>query len=152
VAFAAAAALLVAGAAAARMWPLQSTAALDRTVVEYWPEPHLVIDPHPDSGPVLVTLTYSVPPDRQPAFLAAMQRVGRSRRRTGATDWGVFRDGAAPDQFVEAYLVPSWQEHLRQHAGRLTVTDQDIEVEAKGLADGPPRVAHLFPPDFPNER
>jgi len=151
-AFTAAAALLLAGVAAARMWPLQPTAALDHTAVEYWPEPHLLIDPHPDIGPVLVTVTYAVVPDRQPAFLAAMQRVGRSRRRTGASDWGVFRDGAAPDQFVEVYLVPSWQEHLRQHAGRLTVTDQEIEEEARALVDAPPRVAHLFPPDFPNER
>jgi MFS family permease len=152
VAFAAAAVLLLAGLAAARLWPLQSTAALDRTVVEYWPEPHLLIDPRPDTGPVLVTVTYSVAPDRQPAFLAAMQRVGRSRRRTGASDWGVFRDGAAPDEFVEVYLVPSWQEHLRQHTGRLTVTDREIEEEARALVDAPPRVAHLFPPDVPNER
>jgi MFS family permease len=151
-AFTVAAAMLVAGAAAARQWPLRSIATLDRSVVEYWPEPQLLVEPDPDNGPVLVTVAYSVSPERQAAFLEAMQRVGRSRRRTGATDWGVFRDAAIPNQFVEAYLVPSWQEHLRQHTGRLTVTDQEIEEEATSLADGPPRVAHLVPPENPNDR
>jgi hypothetical protein len=151
-AYTVAAAMLVAGAAAARLWPLRSIATLDRSAVEFWPEPQLLVEPDPDNGPVLVTVAYSVPPERQAAFLDAMQRVGRSRRRTGATEWGVFRDAAEPDQFVEAYLVPSWQEHLRQHTGRLTVTDQEIEEEATSLADGPPRVTHLVPPENPNDR
>jgi len=51
------------------------------------------------------------------------------------------------------YLVPSWEEHLRQHGGRLTEADQDIELRAKALAEGEPRVAHLLPtallPDGP---
>ena len=67
-----------------------------------------------------------------------------SRRRTGATRWNLYRDAADPARFIETFLVPSWEEHLRQHHERLTGTDQDIERRALALADGPPRVAHLF--------
>jgi hypothetical protein len=42
------------------------------------------------------------------------------------------------------YLVPSWDEHLRQHAGRLTGADREVEERAQALADGPPQVSHLF--------
>lgn len=57
------------------------------------------------------------------AFLAAMQQLRRSRRRTGAMSWELYRDGDRPVRFVELFRVPSWQEHLRQHAGRLTAAD-----------------------------
>jgi hypothetical protein len=42
------------------------------------------------------------------------------------------------------YLVPSWDEHPRQHAGRLTGADREVEERAQALADGPPQVSHLF--------
>jgi hypothetical protein len=34
-------------------------------------------------------------------------------------------------------MVPSWEEHLRQHRHRLTGTDQNIEREAMDLAARP---------------
>ncbi|HEY9349269.1 MAG TPA: MFS transporter, partial [Acidothermales bacterium] len=116
-----------------------------RSTVSYWSEPNLAIEPDPDVGPVLVSLTYSVAPERADDFLAAMEHVRRSRQRTGAVRWGLYQDGEDPRRFVEAYLVPSWQEHLRQHTDRLTGADQEIEAEALALADGPPEVSHLFP-------
>jgi hypothetical protein len=75
-----------------------------------------------------------------------MIRVGRSRRRTGAQRWHLYQDGADPERFVETYVVPTWQEHLRQHGERVTKMDQEIEESARELAtqDGPPRVSHLF--------
>jgi len=45
---------------------------------------------------------------------------------------------------METFLVPSWEEHLRQHRERLTGTDQDIEREALTFAAGPPEVTHLL--------
>jgi hypothetical protein len=63
----------------------------------------------------------------------------------------LFRDGEAPDRFVEAYVVPTWDEHLRQHSGRLTGFDQQREEAARALAAGPPQVSHLFPA-HPNDR
>ena len=94
----------------------------------------------------MVTLTYRVPDENTVAFTGAMRHVGRSRRRTGALRWELFRDGSDPTRFVESYLVGTWAEHLRQHENRLTGADRRFEQEARRHVDGEPEVAHLFPP------
>jgi MFS family permease/quinol monooxygenase YgiN len=144
VALVAAAAVTAVGAATLAVWPLIDASHLDRGTVSYWSEPNLAFEPDPDEGPVLISLTYSVTPEQADGFLAAMEHVRRSRQRTGAIRWGLYQDGEDPRRFVEVYLVPSWQEHLRQHSDRLTGADQEIEAAAVALADGPPEVAHLF--------
>ncbi|MDT7581379.1 MAG: hypothetical protein QOK35_2643, partial [Pseudonocardiales bacterium] len=126
--------------------PLPDTAALDRTPSAHWPAPQLTVAPEPADGPILVTVTYHVAEDDGVAFTAAMRRVGRSRQRTGALRWELFRDGADPTRYVESYLVGTWAEHLRQHEGRLTGADRRYEELARGYAQGVPQVAHLFPP------
>jgi MFS family permease len=140
----AAAAVTAVGAATLVVWPLIDASRLDRSTVSYWSEPNLAFERDPDEGPVLISLTYSVPPERAEEFLAAMEPVRRSRQRTGAMRWGLYQDGEDPRRFVEVYLVPSWQEHLRQHSDRLTGADQDLERAAIALADGIPEVAHMF--------
>jgi predicted MFS family arabinose efflux permease len=142
--FLGAAGLMLAGAATLRWWPLHDTERLDRSPAMYWPEPHLDFEPEPDDGPVLVTATYRVPPEREAEFLEAMEVVRRSRRRTGASRWDLYRDGADRRQFVETFQVRSWAEHLRQHGERLTGADQQFEERAIALAEGPPEVQHLF--------
>ena len=142
--FLAAAVLMLAGAATLRWWPLRDTEGLDRGPAMYWPEPHLDFEPDPDDGPVLVTVTYRVAPEREAQFLEAMEVVRRSRQRTGAVRWDLYRDGADRRHFVETFVVPSWAEHLRQHGERLTGTDQQIEERANALAEGAPEVQHLF--------
>jgi hypothetical protein len=102
------------------------------------------VEPDSQDGPVLVTATYPVSPEHAAAFVEAMEAVRRTRLRTGAVRWGLFRDGEHPDRFVEAYVVPSWDEHLRQHTGRLTGADRAVEERAQALADGPPQVSHLL--------
>ena len=81
---------------------------------------------------MLVTVTWRAGPENRAAFVAAMQAVRRSRQRTGATRWGPFRPGEQPDSFVEVYQVPTWEEHLRQHEGRLTGSDEQEEQKAPG--------------------
>ncbi|HEV3504361.1 MAG TPA: MFS transporter, partial [Actinomycetes bacterium] len=137
--FLAAAALMLAGAVSLRWWPLHDIEGMDRSQAMYWPEPHLDFEPEADDGPVLVTVTYRVPEDREARFLEAMESVRRSRQRTGASRWDLYRDGADRHQFVETFVVPSWAEHLRQHGERLTGTDQALEERAVALADGAPR-------------
>ena len=85
--------------------PMPDTSTLDRTPSAHWPAPQLTLSPNADDGPVLVTLTYRVPEDNAVAFTSAMRHVGRSRRRTGALRWELFRDGTDPTRFVESYLV-----------------------------------------------
>ncbi|WP_255509957.1 MFS transporter [Micromonospora sp. AP08] len=139
--------LMAVGAVSVLRWPLRDTRGFDQDPAVYWPEPHLALEAHPRTGPVLVTLRYTVPPDRQAAFVAAMRAVGRSRRRTGAMRWGLFRVGERAHGFMEVYQVPSWEEHLRQHGGRLTGADQAAEEQARALAEGPVEVNHLLPAD-----
>jgi transmembrane secretion effector len=76
--------------------------------------------------------------------------VRLSRRRTGATRWGLFRDAEAPMQFVELFTAPSWEEHLRQHSDRPTGTDQQYEEEAKAFSVSPPDTSHLIAVDLPD--
>ncbi|MEV4277412.1 MFS transporter [Actinoplanes xinjiangensis] len=137
-------ALMLAGAVTLRWWPLRDTSGLDRDPAVFWPEPHLELDPDDHDGPVVVVASYPVSADREEAFTEAMQGVRRSRLRTGAIRWGLFHDGERAGRIVEVYVVPSWDEHLRQHTGRLTGADRDIEERALALADGPAEVSHLL--------
>jgi MFS family permease len=146
-AFAIAALLTAAGAATLRWWPLIETRHLDREPVAFWPAPDLAVDPDPSTGPVVITSTYSVPSHRESEFLAAMRDVRRMRMRTGAVQWGIYRHGESGDKLIEIYVVPTWDEHLRQHSVRLTGTDRDIYLRARAFADGRPEVAHLLPAD-----
>jgi MFS family permease len=137
---------LIATLLVARRYPLRATHALDLRAADAYPEPVLAMDPHPTHGPVLVTIEYRVPAERAEAFRDAMQRVGRTRRRSGGTRWGLFQDAADPERFVEAYLVATWEEHMRQHTERVTRADRASEERARELlADGTePRVEHLL--------
>lgn len=145
-----AAAVMVAGVATIRLWPLLDTRGIDRSLAVYWPEPHLLIEPDPQAGPVLVTTTYTVAPEKEQAFFRAMSWVRRSRLRTGAAEWGLYRDGETAHRFVECFLVPSWEEHLRQHSDRLTGSDRQHEEQADALSDPPPQTAHLLAADIPD--
>jgi len=132
-----------------RVWPLRPVlAGVGHSTIEeaHWPEPALVFEPEPDDGPVMVTRRYTVAEDDHAAFLAAMDHVGRSMRRTGATSWAVYRDGETPDGYTEVFTVRSWDEHLRQHEGRLTDADREFERAADALAIDQVVVEHFFPP------
>jgi quinol monooxygenase YgiN len=94
----------------------------------------------------LVTVEYIVAPEREAAFLEAMDRLRQSRRRTGATRWELYRDADQPNRLIELFSVPSWEEHLRQHEGRLTAADQEVEEAALAFSDPPARAEHLLPP------
>jgi MFS family permease len=144
-----AAGVMVAGVATMRVWPFIDTTGMDRRTVQYWPEPNLALEADPEDGPVVVQTRYTVQPEKEEAFLKAMARVRLSRMRTGATRWGLFRDGETPNRFVEIYAVPSWDEHLRQHSDRLTATDQQYDQEAQAFSD-PPETSHLIAVDIPD--
>ena len=130
------------GAATIRALPLHETAGWDRSTAASWPQPRLAVDTEPDSGPVVVRTIYTVAPEGEGAFLRAMAGARLSRLRTGATQWGLFRDGERPGRFVELFVVASWAEHLRQHEGRLTGTDREIDAAAKAFSDPPAQTAH----------
>ena len=136
------------GQAGAQTSGCTCTASCGSAPAIYWPDARLAYDPEPDAGPVLVVVECTVTPERQPAFLEAMEHLRRSRLRTGATRWELYRDGERPDRFIELFSVPSWEEHLRQHAGRLTAADREVEEAALTFSDPPPRADHLLPPSL----
>lgn len=143
-AFLIAAGSLLVGLATIKWWPLIDTSGMDRRTVVYWPEPELVLDAKPESGPVVVEVVYTIATEKEEAFLEAMTRLRLSRLRTGATEWGLYRDGESAHKFVELFVVPSWDEHLRQHRDRLTGTDRTFEEQATALSDPPPETSHLI--------
>jgi len=120
---------LLVGLAAALRYPLAAHAGLDLTPAMHWPVPAVAAEPHPEDGPVLVTVVYRIEPRRADEFAEAMRAVARLRRRDGAIRWGLFRDTAEPERYVETFIVESWAEHLRQHE-RITVADLAIEQRA----------------------
>ena len=74
-----------------------------------------------------------------------MEGLETTRRRDGAFRWGLYRDLAEPDRWVETFLVESWGEHLRQHE-RTTVEDRAIEERVRSFLQEKtsPVVSHLI--------
>ena len=142
----AAAVAVLAAALAGLLRRVPETGHLDPQPAVYWTDPRLAFDPQPDTGPVLIAVHFTVAPERQHDFLTSMEELRRSRRRTGATRWELYRDGEHPERFVEVFRVPTWEEHLRQHEGRLTASDRTIEEAALAFSDPPAWADHLLPP------
>ncbi len=140
----AAALLLVCGLSSA-WWPLHAkTSDLDLTPSSHWPEPTLLFEPEPLDGPVLVLTSYRIAPEDEEGFLAAMAVLGRSRQRTGASQWRVFRSVEHESTFVETFVVRSWGEHMHQHYTRLTGQDRLIEEAVERYVDGVPVSEHYL--------
>lgn len=117
----------------------------------HWPEPALsaqmAASLAEDRGPVLVTVTYNVAEASVPAFLQVLHRLAQERLRDGADHWGVYEDVEQAGRFVESFLLPSWQDHERQHA-RVSLADAEVQaqVNAHHLGVGPPQVWHGIAP------
>ena len=109
------------------------------------PELTVSAEPLPDDGPVLIQLEYRIDADNRDAFLKAIQRVGPTRRRNGATSWRVFRDVGEDGRFVERYVIASWAEYVRLRA-RMTMVDSRLQQRVAELqrADVPIRVSRLI--------
>ncbi|BBZ05911.1 MFS transporter [Mycolicibacterium doricum] len=139
------AALLVGCAASVLWWPLHAgTGTLDVTPSAHWGEPALLFEPDPRDGPVVVLQSYLVAPEDEAGFLGLMKRVRRSRQRTGAMQWGIFRSGESADTFVELFVVRSWDEHLRQHLVRQTGLDYALEQEISRFVHGESTLRHFI--------
>jgi Transmembrane secretion effector len=126
----------------------------DLTPSMHWPEPALssamLSSLTQDRGPVLVTVTYDVAADSVPAFLAALRRLAGERPRDGAGQWGVYEDVEQAGRFVESFVLPSWEEHTRQHA-RVSRADAERQAQVRAFHRGPapPTVWHGVRPEVP---
>lgn len=127
-----------------RAWKIQTGAVDDLSPSMHWPAPITTRDIEPDRGPVLVTVEYHIDPKNREAFLHALGRSARMRRRDGAYDWGIFEDPAKEGRFIETFLTDSWLDHLRQHQ-RVTKADRLMEqvIRRFQVGDGP-KTTHLI--------
>jgi hypothetical protein len=125
-----------------RSWPLKSGARSEQIPSMHWPAPLTSYPFQYERGPVLVTVEYSVNGPDRAAFLNSIHRLGQERKRDGAYAWGIFEDTEREERFVEAFLVESWIEHLRQHE-RVTAGAQAIQQSVSDLSRFKPIVTHL---------
>ena len=118
---------------------------VDLTAWVHWRTPARIADLgyDEDDGPVLVSVEYQVVPEHEAAFVEAAHRLGRMRRRDGASRWGIYRDTESPEIYVETFIVHSWAEHLRQHE-RPVRADQSLEEAVHRTVKGTPRVRHFI--------
>ena len=109
------------------------------------PDLTLASEPLPDDGPVLIQLEYRIDAANRDAFLKAIQKVGPTRRRNGATSWRVFRDLGEEGRYVERYVIASWAEYVRLRA-RMTMADSQLQQRVAEFqrTDVPIRVSRLI--------
>lgn len=136
---------LLASLAMVSRYRLGTIERLDLSPSAHWPEPILATQPAPDEGPVIITTTYQIDPERRDDFLAAMREVKRLRLRNGALRWELMRDPNDPARFVETFVDETWTSHMRLHQ-RPTQADREIEVRAWAfhVGDRPPEIRHYF--------
>lgn len=101
-------------------------------------------------SPTLVVVKYEVRAEGEEDFLSALLLVGRVRRRNGATSWSFYRDADHPGRYIETFVLPTWDEHVRQHQ-RLTVTDAAVleRVEEYLVPGRAPQAEHYIQPPQP---
>ena len=137
-----AAGFLLVGLLFSSRWKLGAVAGIDVTPVPAI-DPIVTLVPQASDGPVVVTVAYLVPDTDVAVFTHTMKAVERYRRRTGAYRWGLFRDLATPNRFLEIFHVESWLEHLRQHH-RTTASFDGLFDSVRGYLDGEMPVQHLL--------
>ena len=76
-------------------------------------------------GPVVVTVEYTVAPDREPASSRRCSSCGPPGGGLGQAGGSFIATPSTRTGSSRSFRVPSWEEHLRQHAGRLTAHDQE---------------------------
>ena len=132
-------------------WRLQTAAALDLSPSMHWGTPVFAQRVDDDQGPILVTVEYRVDPQDKAPFIAAMQEIGRERKRDGAYAWNIFEDSAEVGRVVEVFLIQTLLE-LRHLRARVTKADRMIEEEAHRFLQERPKPTFLVAPKRSRQR
>ncbi|HTV70330.1 MAG TPA: MFS transporter [Rhizobiaceae bacterium] len=139
-----AAATLLMGAAVGLKLPLPVKPSDNLDPLNRWKAPSILLDLKGRSGPVNVLIEYVIREEDTQAFLDAMNERRRIRRRDGARQWELLRDTEHPEQWMESYHVPTWNDYVR-HNQRRTHADAAVDDRVRALHSGiePPRVHRM---------
>ncbi|HEV7254649.1 MAG TPA: MFS transporter, partial [Mesorhizobium sp.] len=127
---------LLAGALVGIGLPLPARTNLDLAPLDRWKLPALALDLQGQSGPVAILIEYKVQDADTQAFLDVMAEQRRIRRRDGARQWELMRDTQSPEQWIESYHVPTWNDYVR-HNLRRTKADAGVWERIRALHVGP---------------
>lgn len=143
-AFLAAAALALVGAVLGFRFPLPVRPLDNLDPLNRWKAPNLRLDLQGRSGPVNVLIEYVVREADTRDFLKVMNERKRIRRRDGARQWELLRDTERPDNWIESYHVPTWNDYVR-HNQRRTQADAAVDDRIRALHAGsePPKVHRM---------
>jgi MFS family permease len=123
--------------AAIGLWlPLAQTEPLNLDPLRAWKEPVTAVPVEPRTGPVVITIEYTIAENDVLDFLAAMAERRRIRRRDGARNWMLLRDLAHPEIWIERYNTPTWLDYVR-HNSRMTQHDAIVGERLRALHRGP---------------
>jgi len=105
----------------------------------------LVVQPDPEDGPVLITVTFKIDPAKAQEFIRAAHELERRRTRDAANRKAIYSDPTDPSRYMETYLVESWLQRQRQ-IERFTVADHAIRSRVFSFHVGsePPAVSHMI--------
>jgi MFS family permease len=113
--------------------------------LDSWRPPHTLLNIQGRSGPIAIMIEYKIREEDTDAFLDAMNERKRIRRRDGARNWELLRDTEHPDEWMEMFHVPTWNDYVR-HNQRRTHADAGIGQKINGLhaGDTPPKVHRMI--------
>lgn len=125
--------------------PLANGEALNLAPLDRWKEPDTELHIEPRSGPIIVSIAYTIDDDDVPEFLTLMEERRRIRRRDGAHQWRLMRDLANPNIWVEKYQTSTWLDYVR-HNQRMTHDDARITADIRKLhrGDAPPVINRMI--------
>ncbi|WP_312135638.1 MFS transporter [Brevundimonas sp.] len=118
--------------------PLANGESLNLAPLDRWKEPDTELHIEPRSGPIIVSIAYTIDDDDVPEFLKLMEERRRIRRRDGAHQWRLMRDLANPNIWVEKYQTATWLDYVR-HNQRMTHDDARITSAIRALHRGEER-------------
>jgi len=92
--------------------------------------------PEPEEGPLSITTTFQVDPDRREEFFDLAGRARLIYLRNGACGWHLKEDLARANAFQIEVIVPPWTQNLRKRE-RLTKNEMEIVAKLHSLHLGP---------------
>ena len=92
--------------------------------------------PEPEEGPLSITTTFQVDPNRREEFFDLAGTARLIYLRNGACGWHLKEDLARANAFQIEVIVPSWTHNLRKRE-RLTKNEMEIVAKLHSLHLGP---------------